>query len=216
MKKPYYDLMRTRPDLFNDRSGSNCIQIITDRQSIISVENELNTNVGVMYTDKYITLLKDAVIFPNGKHGTYLRIIGSSDADGVVVLPVYNGKILLLNHFRHSIGKEQLEIPRGFGEQGLSPEENVRKEMLEETGVEPKRIELLGRVFADTGMIQTGVQIFYAEIENTEFHVNDDTEAIAGFVVKTKSEFREMIASGAISDGFTLEAYALAIAKNLL
>ena len=64
--------------------------------------------------------------------GTYIRILPRRPESAVAVLPVLNGKILLLRHFRHSLRKWMWEIPRGFGEYGITAAENAEKELREE------------------------------------------------------------------------------------
>lgn len=216
MQAAYFELQEKRPDLFVNDDTEQSIRIVTDKKEARSIEKQLNTKIGIMYKDQYITLLKDPVRFPNGNNGTYFRIISSRKAEGTVIFPVINGKILLLKHYRHSIRQFQLEVPRGFGEDDLTPEENVCKEMREETGVEPSSIVYLGRAYPDTGILGTSVVFYYAKLEAADFHDNDDEEAIAEYVLVTKDELTVMIANGEICDGFTIQAFAFATAKNLM
>ena len=107
-------------------------------------------------------------------------------------------------------------MPRGFGEPGLSGPENVKKEMLEETGIEPSSIEYLGRLYTDTGVMNSAVEYYLARIDTVDGRANDHAEGIDGFTLLSFDEFRKMIADGSIKDGFSLHAYALAAAKGLL
>ena len=76
-------------------------------------------DIGVLLSDPYIIVLRDLVEFPNKEKNGYFRIINRADfnsSKSVVVMPFYDGKILLLRQYRHATRSWHLEIPRGFGE----------------------------------------------------------------------------------------------------
>ena len=77
--------------------------------------------VGVMFEDRYFLLLRDAVRFPDGSLGTYIRI-GSRNPDsaGVAILPLLEEKVVLVRHYRHATQSWHLEIPRGFLSVGMT------------------------------------------------------------------------------------------------
>src|ERR1700737_2412923 len=59
--------------------------------------------VGIAFEDQYQILLRDAVRFPDGSLGTYIRLLSPKpQVLGVAILPVYQGKVLLIRHFRHA------------------------------------------------------------------------------------------------------------------
>src|SRR5690606_20858147 len=51
--------------------------------------------------------------------------------------------------YRHAAGEVILEIPGGCVDPGETPEEAVKRELLEETGYEFKQIEPLGSLYAN-------------------------------------------------------------------
>ena len=57
-----------------------------------------------------------------------------------VCVPVFEGRFVLLRQYRHAIREFQYGFPRGFGEAGVSVEENVREEIQEETECRKLRI----------------------------------------------------------------------------
>src|SRR2546421_8970417 len=107
--------------------------------------------VGIAYRDQYVLLLRDAVRYPDGSLGTCTRSVDELErATGVVVLPVYQGQVLLIRHFRHEMRDWQLEIPQGFAISGLSSEESIRLELKEEIDAIVSRLIPLGHVHLDT------------------------------------------------------------------
>ena len=120
----YLALAKAHPKLFQNPSHDG-IRILLDESEIREIEAQMEAKglpfeqvrVGIIYQDAYLRIIRDAVLFPDGKKGIYLRLIEPVDhASGVIVLPVYQGQILLIRHFRHATRTWHLEIPRGFGQ----------------------------------------------------------------------------------------------------
>src|SRR6266567_7172972 len=169
--------------------------------------------VGIVYQDQYARILRDAVRFPGGFLGTYIRFVGEEDdPPGVVALPFYREQVLLIRHFRHATRTWHTEIPRGFGKKGLSSEENAQRELEEEIGATISRLVSLGRVYPDTGALSEYNDFFYAEVES--YGEIEADEAIVELLPTSLSEFERMIRENEMTDGFTLTAYALAKAQG--
>lgn len=217
MKNDYIQLMQQRPDLFTNVDEENAVNIITDREQIAKVEAQTGKETGIIYSDEYIMLLRDAVIFPDNSVGTYIRIISAVEKGAVVVLILCRKRILLLQHFRHSLRRFSWEIPRGFGEKWLSSEQNAAKEIFEETGMKNIALFYLGTVCADTGLSAGLADIYIAETdEDVRFVNNDDREGIADYRLVTAEQFAEMALCGEICDGYSLSAVAFAQFKGKL
>jgi len=169
--------------------------------------------VGIVYRDQYRMVLRDAVRFPNGLLGTYVRIVRDG-VPGVIVFPVYQGQILLIRHFRHSTRTWHIEVPRGYGEEGSSGEENARRELKEEIGATISRLVSLGQAYPDTGALSEYNDFFYAEVET--YGAIEADEAIVELLPTPIPEFERMIRENEIEDGFTVTSYGLAKAKGLL
>lgn len=215
MDDRYRALMKERPEKFAEAKEEASIRIITDETQISRVQEELGKEIGVIYEDDYILLLRDAVMFPDGNRGAYVRILAKEPGSAAVILPVVNGKILLLEHYRHSLREPMWEIPRGFGERGLSPEENARKELAEETGIKEVRLQYLGEVCPDSGMQGTTASIYMAQIQGSVDIKNlDEREAIMGYRLASYEELGMLVRQGKLKDGFTLSALALAMLQE--
>lgn len=211
MNQEYRKLMRSEPELFRNSGEQGEIRILTDEKEILQAERQLQREIGIVYEDEYIRLVRDAVVFPDMSKGTYIRILPRCPKSAVAVLPVSGGRILLLRHFRHSLRKWMWEIPRGFGEYGLTPEENAEKELREETGIKGTRLEYLGRICPDSGMSSDQVSVFWAEFPaDYRLRKLDEREAVSEYRLVSWKELREMAQSGEMIDGFTLSAVALA------
>jgi ADP-ribose pyrophosphatase len=213
----YLQLKQEEPELFENPAGG--FQILFDPLEIEKVEPE-NANpwrkIGVQYRDPYFVFLRDAVRFPDGSIGAYSRVLLAPErTDGVAFLPVHQGKFLLLRQFRHATRRFHIEAPRGFGEPGKSPEENARRELYEELGLEAHKLTPLGPMFTDPGMTNIKVHLFRVETcgGNPRTDINEGIASIEAF---TPDELKNAVAGGQITDAFTLALVARLMARDEL
>ena len=92
-----------------------------------------------IYSGKALKLRVDTVETSSGKTATR-EIVEHSDCVAIVAL---DGKdnVILVKQFRGAAGKTLLEIPAGCIEPGEQPIECVRRELQEEIGYLPKKID---------------------------------------------------------------------------
>ncbi len=220
----YYAFAQAHPALFANPPGAGFV-ILLDEDEIREAERQMAeklatrhlptewTRAGIAYQDQYRSVLRDAVRFPNGLLGIYSRIVRDG-VPGVIILPVHQEQVLLIRHFRHATRTWHLEIPRGYGEEGLSSEENAQRELSEEIGATISRLVSLGQAYPDTGALSEYNTFFYAEVET--YGAIEADEAIVELLPTPILEFERMIRENEIEDGFTITAYGLAKAQGLL
>lgn len=223
----YVDLLKSRPYLFDNQGA--LLQIITDYQTMQQWQLERKallkmnkqhlsfSKLGVVLEDPYFLVVRDLVQFPDGSMNSYSRILGQANlrgGRGVVVLPVFQGKIMLLHQYRHPTRKWHYEIPRGFGEPNTPAEENARKEIEEETGGKIAELVDLGEFYNNTGLEADAVSLFYARLDS--FGAPNTNEGIESFMWLDISEFEQWIADEKITDGFTIAAYTKAKLRKLI
>ena len=223
-REEYLGFAKAHPNLFANPPGAGFV-ILLDEDEIRKAEAQMAqwlesksmpakwAHVGIVYRDQYRMILRDAVRFPNGLLGTYVRIVRNG-VPGVIVFPIYQGQILLIRHFRHSTRTWHIEVPRGYGEEGSSGEENARRELKEEIGATISRLVSLGQAYPDTGAFSEYNTFFYAEVET--YGAIEADEAIVELLPTPIPEFERMIRENEIEDGFTITAYGLARARGLL
>jgi ADP-ribose pyrophosphatase len=96
----------------------------------------------------WATLRSDKCEMPNGHIVEDYYVLEYPDWVNAVALTEDN-KILMVYQYRHAAGIVSLEIPGGVIEEGESPEEALRRELLEETGYLFNDFELLCTVYAN-------------------------------------------------------------------
>ena len=165
---------------------------------------EHGVKMGMAYKSRYHMMLVDLVKDKQNKPFAYERVINTVTKGAIVVVVKKQDKYILLNQYRHSMGKEQWCFPRGYGEVGIKAVDNVRKEVKEELNAdivgEPKA---LGQVVADSGLCGTLVDVYLAQI--AQYDLKDDYEGIHDIKEVTEEELYNMN----INDGFTLAALTL-------
>lgn len=222
----YRNLVQTQPELFvnPDRNG---ILILLEEDEIMRAQAEVAqrlvrkglpaewAQVGLVYEDQYLRIVRDAVRFPGGTLGTYIRTIPPlRHGTGTVILPVHGSQVILVRHFRHASRRWHLELPRGFGEPGLSDEANAARELREEIGAEGVRLFPLGGLHTDAGMDSAMVQLFFAAVD--KLGECDREEGISALVAVDIANFEALIRDGEITDSYTMAAYSRAKLRGLL
>lgn len=162
------------------------------------------------YKGRAVRLRVDDVQMPSGRRTTREVV---EHRDSVAIVPIdKDGNFLLIRQYRHSIGKELIEIPAGGIEPGETLEEAVRRELREEIGYFPRRIEKLGGFYASPGYCTEYLHLFLAsELEPSSLPA-PDAEVIKLFTVPQK-EIKRLLYSGEIEDAKTIAGLSLALNK---
>ncbi|SEC86695.1 NUDIX hydrolase [Streptomyces sp. TLI_105] len=189
----YARLLAERPELFRNEPGG--IEILTAPDAVAAAG-------GVVYQDPYVMLVRDPVRFPDGRTGAYIRAVSATAEQGCVVLPLLDGGVVLIEHYRHATRSWLWEVPRGFGTAGLTGEANARKELDEEIGAQVRKLVPLGEVHPDSGLTGDRVLLFAAYVDGIgRLAVG---EGIREARTVPFAEAEAMIADGRITDGFTI------------
>lgn len=201
----YLELQKERPALFVD---NGLIHIVTDEAIVMDFQEKNNRKIGVVYESAYNMLVVDLVYEEEGRYFAYERLVPAVERGAVVIIPVYKDKMILLNQYRHVIRNYQYGFPRGFAEKGLSPEENCKKELLEEIGGKVISTKYLGQLSQDSGVQANLVSVYLCEV--SEYDSSLHSEGICEIIEVSKTQIKSLLREGKITDGFTLAALTLA------
>lgn len=154
----------------------------------------------IVYQNRYITHYNDDVLFPDGSKGSYVRSAWNAPY-GVMVAPVKDGRLLLVNNFRHEKRLWTWELVKGFGEEDLTQIECANKELEEETGFFANSMEAI-KVFPDCGYYC----VLYRANDLIEKSDGDleSGEAIREIKFFTKDEAKELLNSVECIDPMTM------------
>lgn len=218
----YRELVSQRPELFANPSKGG-FRILLEEESMHAAEDTAaessvpgaSRRVGVVYEDEYVVLLRDAVAFPDGRLGTYIRMVGHrAEPTGVGVLPIHDRKVVLVRHFRHATRSHHWEIPRGFWVDGLTGAQIARQELEEELGISRCDLAALGIVHTNTGLTSESLELFAASVDSAG--TPNRGQAIEDVAAVSVPDLQEMIRRGLVTDAFALAAYARAAVLGLL
>jgi ADP-ribose pyrophosphatase len=155
----------------------------------------------VIFEGRVVRLRIDTIETVDGRQST--REIVEHD-DCITVIPVdENGNILLVKQFRRPTGKELLEIPAGGIDPGEDTETAVIREMQEETGYRPQKLERLGGFYSSPGFCTEYLHVYLATDLVPGRLYAEDTEAIE-LVRMPPDDIIKLITSGKIEDAKTI------------
>jgi ADP-ribose pyrophosphatase len=151
----------------------------------------------VIYKGRILKLRVDSVRTVDGRRSTR-EIVEHDPCIGVVAVDAEDN-VLLVNQFRSPLQKELLEIPAGGIDKGEDPAAAVIREMREETGLRPDKVERLTGFYLSPGFCDEYMHLFLAEGFESDPLSAEDTSGIE--VVKVPvAQIPELIFSGKIED----------------
>jgi ADP-ribose pyrophosphatase len=161
-----------------------------------------------VYRGRAIHVRVDAVMKPNDKKTTREVV---EHVDCVVVLPIdSNGNILLVRQFRHAVERELLELPAGSIDPGETPEQAATRELREETGYKPGKLERLGGFYAAPGYCTEYLHFFRAgQLEKSPLTAEDTDEIEV--VPVSPADVPGLVASGRVRDAKTIAGFRIAL-----
>jgi ADP-ribose pyrophosphatase len=156
-----------------------------------------------IYQGRAVNIRVDTVEKAGGTKTTR-EVVEHSDCIAVVVLDE-QGKILLVRQFRHAVDRFLLEIPAGGIDPGEEPVDSVRRELQEEIGYFPRKIDKLGGFYTTPGYGTEYLHCFLATDLVPARLVAEDTDDIE-LVQVSPQEIPRLIASGEICDAKSIAA----------
>lgn len=156
-----------------------------------------------IYQGRAVNIRVNTIQKANGKKTTR-EVVEHADCVAVVVLDAQSN-LLLVRQFRHPVGKFLLEVPAGGIDPGEEPFESVRRELREEIGYFPQKIERLGGFYSAPGYCTEYLHCFLATDLVSSRLVAEDTDEIELVHVPTK-EIPRLIQRGEICDAKSIAA----------
>jgi len=156
-----------------------------------------------IYNGKVVQLRVDTVSLPDGR--TKIREIVVHPGAAAIVPLMNEGEgeekeVLLVKQYRKAVESKTLEIPAGTLEEGESPEDCARRELIEETGFQASKLNKLMEVYPSPGFSSEIIHIFVAS--GLKKVSNAEAELPIRFV--RLSELLTKIRKGEIKDGKTV------------
>lgn len=161
-----------------------------------------------VFTNEWLRLREDALVRADGFASRYAVV---AKPDFVVVVPVADGGLWLVEQHRHPVGGRYWELPQGsVTERPLPPPEVMAAtELREETGLRAGRLQVLGYLFTASGMTTQGYHVVLATDLTAGPAELEPVEADLVSAWFPRSDVDTMIADGTIRDAHSIAALAL-------
>ncbi|MBW1716599.1 MAG: NUDIX hydrolase [Deltaproteobacteria bacterium] len=154
---------------------------------------------------KNFTVYLDEVSLRNGRISKRIRI---DHPQAAAIVPfVSDNEIIMVRQHRYALGRETLEIPAGKIDRGESPEECVKRELVEETGFEAQSIEWLYTYAPAIGYSNELIYLYVGrDLKKLEKDI--DENEISSIEIFTLKEVLRMIREHKILDSKTILSLA--------
>ncbi len=150
-----------------------------------------------VYDGRVIKLRVDKVRTADGREAER-EVVEHSECVAVVAVDG-DDNIILVSQYRQPIDKEILEIPAGGIDPGETPEDAVRRELQEEIGYLPGKVDRLGGFYSVPGYGTEYLHLFLAtELAPSRLQA-EDTDSIT-VVPVSLADMPELIESGQVCD----------------
>ena len=113
-----------------------------------------------IFRGRVVDLRVDRVRLPNGKESA-LEVIRHPGAAAVVPLNEA-GEVVLVRQYRYAVGEWLLEVPAGKLDPGEDPAACAVREVEEETGLRPGKLEPLGAIWTTPGFTDEKIWLYLA------------------------------------------------------
>jgi ADP-ribose pyrophosphatase len=162
--------------------------------------------------EKWATLRVDTCRMPNGKLVDDYYVLEYSSWVNVVAITSDN-QFIIVKQYRHAVSEVVTEIPGGVVDPGETPEEAVKRELLEETGYAFDKIEPLSSLYANPA---TGTNKTYAFLATGGKKIQDqDLDESEEIIVELVSlaELKELLFNNQIGQALHVSAIFYALTK---
>ena len=169
----------------------------------------------VAYENRWTRVREDRIRHPDGSDGLY-GVVERSDF--VVIAPLQDGRLTLVEQFRYPVSARMWEFPMGMWEQapGTDPAVVAAGELREETGLVAGRMTYAGEIFQGPGYCNQRGHIFLATDLSQGETAAGGQRAGHDLPELRAGDFEAMIRDGTIREAMTIATFGLLRVKGLI
>ena len=136
-------------------------------------------------------------------------------AGSVVIVPrLPDGRLILVRQYRHAVKETLWELVAGGMEQGETPRQSARRELLEETGYRARVLKPLLEFYPSPGILSEKMHLVEAwDLTPSKGQPDADERIEVGFF--TVSQVMKMIRSNEIRDGENTGGNSFALRRRI-
>jgi ADP-ribose pyrophosphatase len=169
----------------------------------------------VIFDKKYLVVKAENIVFSKKINDKIEKLekqyYTATCRDFVAAIVIKNDKLLLVNQYRVPLRKFNTEFVAGIIENNETPEQAIRKELLEEAGIKANNLIKLGTTHPLVGInAVTGHIFLVTDFDEVERRL-EEYELFTNLTINWMdiSEFISKIKSNELNDGNILSAWAL-------
>ena len=160
----------------------------------------------------WLTVRRDKCLTPGGKVIPSFYINEYPDWVNAFAL-TKDGRVVMVKQYRHGIGEVGIELPGGVADEGETPEEAARRELLEETGYQFDSFTYLGKISANPSTTNNYMHMFLATGgEKVVEQSLDETEELEA-VFYTMDEIKQLLRENKIVQALHVSCIFYALNK---
>jgi len=169
----------------------------------------------IVYKNKWMCVKEDRIQRASGAEGIFGVV---NKPDFVVIIPVNDGDIYLVEQYRYPVQARYWELPQGSWEHApdTDPALIAAGELREETGLVAGEMQYVGFQYLAYGYSNQGYHIYLAtKLQQREAAQDGEEE---GLIAQKFSlaEFERMIIDGTVKDATSVNAYGIARLKGFI
>lgn len=155
-----------------------------------------------LYRNKRLSIELREYRLPDGRNK---KGVIAHPGDAVVILPrCGESSWHLIRQYRFAVGSYILEAPAGKLEQGESPAETAKRELIEETGFQAGHMIEKGFIYTTPGFSDEKLHLFEARDLSPSSEYEKDEDELIELVTVTGEELEQMCLDGRVSDAKTI------------
>ena len=169
----------------------------------------------VAYENPWTRVREDIIRRADGTQGLY-GVVERSDF--VVVVPVQDGRVTLVEQYRYPVGQRMWEFVMGMWETrpGTNPAAIAAGELREETGLIAGRMTYAGEMFQGAGYCNQRGHVFLATELTRGETAREATEQDLVCREFPLAEVEAMLRDGVIRDAMSMAAFGMLRLKGLI
>lgn len=169
----------------------------------------------IVYKNRWMEVREDKIRRPSGAEGLYGVV---DKPDFVVIVPIQDNAIHLVEQYRYPVKGRYWELPQGSWE-ASSESSNLEVavgELREETGLVAANMTYVGYQYLAYGYSNQGYHIYLAtDLTQTDRALDAEEEDLITQAFSLVA-FEKMLCSGEIKDATTVTAYSLVKLKGMI
>ncbi len=154
-----------------------------------------------------LKVVEDEVELPNGEKTDYIRFDQTGNAPTVITINKEN-KFLVIKEYFYVTNEWFFLFPGGFVPEKENVEDGIKRELLEETGIQVAKLTLMGSFYSHIRRSSVKVDVFLAQELEEQTPNLEKEEQIEKFWL-TEKEIDQLIKENKFKNSPSLAAWAI-------